>query len=219
MKYLTFYILILLFLYSCKQLNSDVTDKKITYKELSKGFYLGSDNKMYIQTASVDDEGKGEGFGPIFFRDVPDIDIATFENLGTDGWYAKDKKKVYIDHFMTDGRHLWLLDSADAGTFEVIGYRWGKDKNHVFENGIILEGLDPDSMIILCPDTTEFKQVFFSMVRDRQSVYYGHELINGVHVPTFECICTDSVVTYRDKYWIYNENYFPNMDSTNRTKR
>ncbi|MFH2141071.1 MAG: DKNYY domain-containing protein [Bacteroidota bacterium] len=219
MRYQILYFILFIFIFSCGQNNSAYKHNSTIYKELSKGFYFGSDNKMYIQTATVADEGKGEGSDPVFFREVPDIDTATFENLGQEGWYAKDCKNVYIDHFMTDGRHLWLLDSADAVSFESIGYRWGKDKNYVFENGIILEGLDPDSMIILCPETTEFKQVFFSMVKDSRQVFYGYDPMAGVDALTFECICSDSTVYYRDKNWIYNEHYFPNMDEINRIKR
>jgi hypothetical protein len=203
---------------SCEQ---EATPKisTLTYKELTKGFYLGSDNKMYIKTAAVLNGGKGDGVGPSFFREVPNVDVATFENIGQEGWYAKDKKNVYIDHFMTDGRHLWLLDCADAGSFQSIGYRWGKDKNHVFENGILLDGINPDSMVILCPRMTEYNQVFFSIVKDNDQVYYGCHQITGVDVQTFECINADSSIIYRDKNWIYNEDYFPNMEEKNRIKR
>jgi len=178
-----------------------------------------SDGKMYINTAAVNDGGKGDGTGPPFYREVPEIDVSTFINLGQEGWYAKDAKHVYIDHFMTDSRHLWLLEEADAATFQSIGYRWGKDKNHVFENGIMLEGLHPDSMIILCPETTKYNQVFFSMVKDRDQVFCGYTEMKCMDAKTFECIASDSIITYRDKNWVYNEHYFPNMEEKNRRKR
>ncbi|HET6991632.1 MAG TPA: DKNYY domain-containing protein [Bacteroidia bacterium] len=191
-----------------------------TYKELEKGFYLGADGKMYIKTAGILDPEKGEGDGPSFFREVPTIDTATFQNLGEEGWYAKDSKNVYIDHFMTDGRHIWLLKEADVSTFQVIGYRWGKDRNHVFENGILLEGMNPDSMQVLCPDTTAYNQVFFSMVKDNDQVFYDYDEMKGVDAPTFECVVNpDSTISYRDKNWIYNKDYFPNAEEKNRTKR
>jgi hypothetical protein len=174
---------------------------------------------MYIQTSEFPGDVKDDRNNTPFFRVVPLIDVATFENLGQEGWYAKDSKNVYIDHIMTDGRHIWVLKEADVGSFKSIGYRWGKDKNHVFENGIILNGLHPDSMIILCPETTDYKQVFFDMVKDNHHVFYGHQEMAGIDAITFECTNSDSVVTYHDINWNYNDHYFPNMDENNRVKR
>jgi hypothetical protein len=211
----TFFLAILMLVfYSCT-----CHSQSNKYKSVGKGFYTGPDQKMYIQTAAVLDGGKGDGSGPLFFREVPAVDVATFELLGQEQWYARDKNHVYIYHFMTDGQHLSLLEEADAASFKSIGYRWGKDKNHVFENGIVLEGLHPDSMIILCPDTTEFGQVFFEMVKDRHQLFCGYDLMTGTDVESFECFRQDSVIRYRDKNWIYNEHYFPNREEKNRTPR
>ena len=106
---------------------------------------------------------------------------------------------IYIDHSMSDGRHIWVLDSADVNSFQTIGYRWGKDKNHVFEHGIILEGLNADEMCMLCPDTSANGQVFITVVKDKNHVFYGQKEILAVDVPTFECIKSDSSILYRDK--------------------
>jgi len=216
MKHLIPCIFVIFSFSCCRQGSVSEYDSK-TYQELAKGFYLGSDHKMYIWTTA--DDGKEGCRGAPFFREVPVVDVASFENLGQEGWYAKDRKNIYIDHLMTDGRHIWVLDSADAGSFQSIGYRWGKDNKHVFENGIILEGLHPDSMIILCPETKENKQVFFDMVKDKKHVFYGNEEMAGVDALTFECIKSGSSIFYRDKNWIYNENYFPNREGKNKVRR
>ena len=179
---------------------------------------------MYIKTNEVGEDGNRADTS--FFREIPFIDIKTFEKWKADGWYAKDKNHVYIDHSMTDGRHIWALEEADAQSFKAIGYRWGTDKNHVFENGIILNGLNPDSMVVLCPETTAYKEVFFSMVKDSKHVFWGHDEMSGTDPGSFNCKCTPSkdgtfpgAVSYYDKNWIYNENYFPNMDLKDRTKK
>lgn len=196
-----------------------VQNDRETYIPQGKGFYLGADGKMYIETAEVLDGGKGEGSGPSFFREVPMVDVNRFKHLGQEEWYAKDSTNVYIDHFMTDGRHIWVLEDADAASFQSIGYRWGKDKSHVFENGILLEGLHPDSLIILCPETTEYKQVFFEMVKDNDQVFCGNQEMRGVDAPSFECVASDAEFAYRDKNWNYKKNYFPNRNESDRVKR
>jgi hypothetical protein len=214
-----FICLILLLAAACQQRSAVMPEDAGRYTGLGKGFYMGPDGNMYIVTAGIDAEGVGGQFGSPFFREVPPVDVASFINLGASGWYARDKEHVYIDHFMSDGRHLWLLDEADAATFEVIGYRWGRDKDHVFENGIILEGLHPDSMVVLCPDTSEFGEVFIRMVKDNHNVFWGNMRMDGADAASFECIRTGSSVVYRDKNWLYLSDYFPNCEPRNRRKR
>ena len=148
------------------------------YKDLGKGFYLGLDNKMYIKTSSINlENGDSE---KTFFREVPNIDVETFKYLGLENWYAKDKNNVYISHFMTDGSHLNILKEADVKTFQSIGYRWGKDNNFVYESGIILNGMCPDSIISFCPDTTLTGILHFSMVKDNDQVFWNTYEIKNI---------------------------------------
>ena len=188
-----------------------------SFKTLEKSFYKGSDGKLYIKTQSL--ISPPEEYGPDFYREVPAIDIASFELLCNEGWYAKDKDSVYIVHGMTDGKHIWVVIEADAKSFECISYRWGKDNNHVFENGKVLQGLNPDSLIVIDADYSEYGGGYFEIVKDNDQVFYNQMEITGVDVESFKCIRTDSSVMYQDRNWLYNEDYFPNLDKKNRTKR
>lgn len=184
-----------------------------TYAAAGKGFFKGSDGQLYIQTRGL--KNPPEEYGPMFYREVPEIDIATFEPLCSQGWYARDKNRVYIDHTMTDGRHIYVLKEADAATFTCLWYRWGKDKNYVYENGIILEGLNPRTMTIV--DATADGS--FSLVKDEDQVFYGYTEIKEADAPSFQCTRTDTSVIYSDKNWIYEEAYFLNPKPAYRKKR
>lgn len=156
-----------------------------------------------------------EEYGPDFYRPVPNIHIPTFELLCSQGWYAKDKDSVYIIHGMTDGKHIWVLKNADASSFECINYRWGKDKNYVFENGAILSGMNPRAMIIVDADSNGY----FQMVKDEDQIFFGHIEIAGIDVNSFNCIRKDSTIIYQDKYWLYDQKYFLNYEEKYRTKK
>ena len=197
--------------------NLNEPQDSLSYKKLEKRFYRGSDGKLYIKTQSL--ISPPEEYGPDFYRAVPDIDVPSFELLCHEGWYAKDKDSVYIVHGMTDGKHIWVVDEADAKTFVCISYRWGKDNSHVFQNGTVLKGLNPNSLIIIDADSSEYGGGYFQMVKDDDQVFYDRTEIMGLHVESFKCVRTDSSVMYQDRNWLYTEDYFPNMDPKNKTKR
>lgn len=183
------------------------------YTPAGKGFFRGSDGLLYIQTRGL--RNPPEEYGPEFYRQVPDIDIPTFEPLCAQGWYARDRNRVYMDHTMSDGRHIFELKQADAATFTCIWYRWGKDKNQVYENGIILEGMNPRTMTIV--DATSSGS--FNMVKDEDQVFFNHTEIKDADVSSFQCTRTDTSVIYSDKNWIYEDAYFYNPNPQYRKKR
>ncbi len=187
------------------------------YTSLSNGFYKGDSGKIYIVTCALL-AGEIEKTGNDFYREVPVADPEKYTKLTNGEFYANDGVHVYMDWGMTDGRHISILDSGDAASFESIGYRWGKDNRFVYNNGIILDGLKPDSMEILCPRSPREGMTFFTIVKDRNQVYYGTDLVPEADPASFECIPTDSGVYYQDKNWIYHESYFPNRDSSFRRK-
>jgi hypothetical protein len=184
----------------------------LTYKKLKKGFYRGSDRNLYIITRGL--ISPPENYGPEFYKKVHDIDVASYEKYD---YYAKDKNHVYIDDGTTDGRFIKELAEVDVSTFQVIWYRWCKDKNHVFYNGKLLKGLRADSLEILCANNTE-NGYPFKMVKDNDQVFYGTTELKDVDVPSFECHRSGSAITYSDVNWIYKEGYFLNMDETKRVK-
>jgi len=40
---------------------------------------------------------------------VPDIDLQSYRRLPGD-YYSRDAQRVYVEHVMSDGLHLWLLE-------------------------------------------------------------------------------------------------------------
>jgi hypothetical protein len=216
----------------CKPLpNKEEKQNEKDFHDVGKGFYRGPDGRLYVRTEALIDPP--EKFSDPFFAEVPDIDLPTFQEYGLSEYYAKDKNHVYVDFAMSDGRHLWILDSADAKTFVEIGYRMGKDKNHVFSDGMILEGLKPDSLILLSPVVTQYNQVFIHAMKDNDQVFIGDNEMKGVDVASFKCIVLpydstkhyceknmegDSMRLYRDKDWIYDVNAFDYNEEVKRIK-
>ena len=111
----------------------------VEYRAISNVFYQGNDGKIYIKTRSL--IRPPEEFGPNFYREVPVLDVGSYVNL-PGGYYAKDKFNVYEYRGTTDGKFITTIEEADVKTFSVIGFRLGRDKNHVFYNGEIVEGID-----------------------------------------------------------------------------
>ncbi len=138
--------------------------------------------------------------GPAFYREVPDIDVASYRDLG---WYAIDRKQVYIEHESTCGSSISVLEGADPVSFSVFGYRWGKDLSHVWHNGIVLEGLKPADLVVVPGQDPRF----FDYVRDATRVFYGYQEIVGADAATFSCekaLNDPSSVIASDKNFIWN---------------
>ena len=83
---------------------------------------------------------------------------------------------------MTDGEHIFILEEADPETFETFGYRWGKDKNHVYESGVLLEGLDPKEFEVVPGQIEEF----FYYVRGNGKVFWLRDELKDVDAETFQ---------------------------------
>jgi hypothetical protein len=217
LKYYIYSIIAAFWLLSC------AAEPNPPYWEVGKGFYLGIDGKMYILTQSVWIDGaqdedyswtgksrKSEYEKP-FFRIVPFVDVPTYRDL-EQGYYAKDTNNVYIWYYTSDGNHLGLFHEADAATFRLLGGRWARDSTKVFYDGIWLEKLNADDMQILDADTTDAAYPF-SVVKDKKYVYHDLELIADADAPTFECVVTDSNKYFRDKNWIYTQDFLNNPHS------
>ena len=83
--------------------------------------------------------------------------------------YTVEGDKVYF-HYWNEGSgsQKWLLDSADGNTFKSIdmncncNFVIGKDKGHVFMDGIPINGIDPNT----------FSFVGNYIFRDKDSAYF-----------------------------------------------
>ncbi len=213
---------ILLLITACSLNKNDggsntIKENGITYEHVKQGIYQGSDGRKYVRTQSL--RNPPEEYGPLFFRPIPNIDVPTFTKLCSQGWYAKDKDSVYIWHTMTDGTHVWVVEEADAQSFECIRYRWAKDKSYVFNNGTVLKGLNPDSLALLVIPKSEYGKGYFDIVKDNDQVYYDREELHSVDAKSFEYHLTSDSIHYRDKNWLYTDRYFNGQNSKHRISR
>lgn len=132
------------------------------------------------------------------------IQTSYFENLETSGisFYAKDYKKVY---FMgcAEGCHIYsMLPDSDADSFKAFyGTGFGKDKNHVYHLGEMVEEMDLET----------FKPLGANMAIDKNGLHTFGELndlnldyIGEIHFyASVEYYMTDS-----DSVYYLNESSF-----------
>lgn len=167
----------------------------------------GAMNDEYSWTG----ESRKSKYETPFFRLSPFVDVPTYRDL-EHGYYAKDTNNVYIWYHTSDGSHLGFLHEADAATFRLLDGRWARDSTKVFYDGFWLEKLNAADMQILDADTTDVTYLF-SVVKDKKYVYHYSELIPDADAPTFEYVVTDSSKYFRDKNWIYTEDFLDNPHS------
>lgn len=153
-----------------------------------------------------------------FYRKVPVSDYKNFQSL-EDNYYAKDADHVYKDWTTTDGRNISIFEKANPKTFSVINYRLGKDKNHAYYYGSIIDELNVDSLVILCEHSQSKYSASSGLLKDNKNVFNYDKKLESIDAATFECIVEDSKTIYRDKDWIYHEDYFDSMNPEKRTKR
>jgi|GEM_PF-3828929 len=115
-----------------------------TYTALEHQFFHGDDGKLYIQTQNL--ITPPENYGPVFYRRVPDIDVATYQQFNSHSDYMKDKNAIYWEYGTSDGKFIALVPEADWETFQVVEYTLAKDKKFVYVQGIVVKGLDPKSV-------------------------------------------------------------------------
>ena len=101
--------------------------------------------------------------------------------------YTKDKTRVYYFHHNSDGGNRLIVEKADPLTFSrLCEYRWGADKNHVYYQGQIVQGVNLKKVEVLFnPDTAN---PFVDYIKDDRKVYYGTEIVEGAHASTFKMV-------------------------------
>ena len=114
------------------------------------------------------------------------VDIKSFVWLDSTQ-YSKDKNKVFYFFGNSDGGSRSIVDNADPFTFKrLCEYRWGVDKNHVFYQGNIVEGLNVKYLTVLYPpDTTD---PFIQYVKDNKNVFYETEIVKDADAKTFKVV-------------------------------
>lgn len=113
-------------------------------------FYRNNTGYLYQRTFA-DREIKGKLTSIEYFAllEEQDLDPLTFSEL--DGWFAKDKKSVYYYRPTSGGMLISRMEECDVKTFKVLQghYLYASDKNYVYEENLILENLNPDSLVII----------------------------------------------------------------------
>lgn len=127
----------------------DLSDSsKLT--SISGQFYKSKGGHLYQRTSAQNDANGAESFYEYFNGQIPqDIDPLTFNEL--DGWYAKDKHFAYYYRPTSGGMLIVKLDKADVKSFKLLegNYLYAVDKTHVFEDGHIVENVDPGKLKII----------------------------------------------------------------------
>lgn len=103
--------------------------------------------------------------------------------------YSKDKNKVYYFHANSGGGNRVIVDKADPSTFKrLCEYRWGVDKNNVFYNGNLVQGVNLNHLQVLYPpDSTDH---FISYIKDDKNVFYETRIVKGADAKTFKVVST-----------------------------
>lgn len=103
-------------------------------------FYVDSGNKFYLRNVLLK-----ESCGSMRMSDVmvemPRLDSATVRR---DGNYFIDKDKVVCVYENSDGGNYAEMKGVDPGSFKIFRNVFGgRDKDHVFYQETMLEGVDP----------------------------------------------------------------------------
>ncbi len=161
------------------QNTSETKDVSETTGEVVGHGYTRKGEFIYFKNQRIDQAGKEDIDEFAKFIGHPlklcsNVDAVSFKALSEE--YSKDKNKAYYKWISQD--HFWVVElpMADANSFEVVGFNFGKDSKHVWWYGKVLPGVDPLTVEIV-NDGFVWK--------DAKSVWYQHEKITDADVNTF----------------------------------
>ncbi len=126
-------------------------------------------------------------------RKVIGADIDTFEVLGDQGLFAKDKNNVYKD---------WkIIERADPVTFKIIDSVYSRDKNYIFAHTSPVEYIDVNTFEIIKGDYQ----------KDRYNIYWQTKPLEGADLNSFRVI--GFAMYAKDKNYVYwNGRLIPKAD-------
>jgi hypothetical protein len=107
--------------------------------------------------------------------------------------YTIEGNKVYFNYWNEgSGNNKWLISQADGKTFQSLdfdcncSFTFGKDKSHVFVDGIAIRGIDPNS----------FKFIGNYIFRDKDSAYF-FGFYNDINECRIQNVNPDEIVLIR----------------------
>ena len=98
----------------------------------------------------------------------------TFELINEN--FARDTANVYYYGYTGEGQHNICVLPCDKQSFEILDYRYSKDKNKVFFLGFIIKEADGASFTLLESD----------YAKDKNNVYFESKKVAGANAATFE---------------------------------
>lgn len=123
------------------------------------------------------------------------IDNQTFDKVATRGEVAEVMYRNAFDGnpppYVPDNGPVQeeLPDTVPAGadeaTYEQISYHYGKDKDHVYYEGEIMDNLDPATFIVFPERYYPLATADLAYTKDANAAYYNQELIEEADAKTF----------------------------------
>jgi DKNYY family len=129
------------------------------------------------------------------------IDINSFVDIDSSS-YSKDKGHVYGYSNNSNGGFRYIVEEADPLTFRRLAdYRWAKDKNFVYCNGMVLEGLNLQKIELLYTKSS----TRLNYIKDDKNVFYEYHKIENADAKTFKVVERSEKEDYDaiDKYRKY----------------
>lgn len=138
-------------------------------------------NREFLLTMEIKEEGRTKCFQ---LRKLNGIDYKSFEVVGKNSFYIKDKNNVYFDQ----SGLLGVIEGANAETFDVFKQElqnncYAYDKNHIYWRGTKVKEADKMSFEVLgC------NEPYDHYGKDKNYIFSGPEKIKDVDHDTFSVI-------------------------------
>ena len=193
MKIASVSLFILLLLAACGQPKKTIDPKfdDALYERVDVNFYQGKkDGQVYIRTGMLETIKDSGNKIIYYYKQVPGIDVASFQKLPHGGYYARDKNHVYTWDVAITGENITILEGADQASFTAIGYRWGKDNHAVYYEDKIVTGLNPAELVIVCANQEDSTDIYIEFIRDQDQLFYHNMEVKvpaGIDIKTISC--------------------------------
>lgn len=134
-------------------------------------FFKGNDGKLYIKTITVDTSAEKKDKLLYYYRNIPDINLESYQRLHQKGYYALDNQRVYKWDTDEQGENCEVIEGADPKSFETLAYLWGKDNNHIYYQGEVIEGFEPNTFKLVCYEEIDSTLTYADLVSSGTHLY------------------------------------------------
>jgi hypothetical protein len=193
MKFFPFIVILTALFFSCEQKKKiDPKFDESLYERVDVNFYKGKkDGKIYIRTGALEMVKDSGNKIVYYFKEIKDLDIASYQTCGQGTYYCKDKNHVYTWQLTAAGEDLLILDGAEPNSFRSFGHHWGKDTNAVYFERTRLANLDPNRIQPVCYEMgVDSTTLYIKFLRDDTHLYFQEneiKLAPGIDITTLSC--------------------------------